>query len=1087
MAGPGPDRWREIAPHLDRALELEGEERAAWLEGLRAQDPALAAEIEGMLAEHRALSHEGFLDTSPALAGKLRAMVAAVLSTGAVVGGRYRVVRFIAGGGMGEVYEVEDLTLGSRVALKTIRTDRAHDSTTRERFRREIQLARTITHRNVCRIFDVGYHDGGGGDRSTMFLTMELLAGETLAEHLARAGAMPLAEAAPVALQLLEALGAAHAVGIVHRDFKTGNVMLVPGSDGVRAVVTDFGLAKPAAAERLQAARLSATQQVVGTPGYMAPEQRQGGPVSPATDLYAFGVVLCEMLTGQRPLAASTTGAAEDGPPPSPPALPPGLPARARRVIRRCLQPAPADRYQSVKEVVRALAVRPGRRAALAAGAAAAVVGAAVAAGGTAVWRARRGRAPAGARRRRPALALIGLANLPGRSEDEWLALALAELLRAGLARDGVLRVIPDDEVAGLRRDLRLPGGQPVERAALPRLRGRTGADFVLSGSCLVVAGAGRREVALLLRMQDAATGEVTEVASERGSDGDLARPAARAAAAIRQRLGAAAPADEKALVAGALPGDAAAARVYVEGLERWRALDLTGATARMERVLALEAGFPPANDALARIWDGRGHAANARDHARLAFGGVAGVDRDPRLLLEAHMLETSGEPARAAAIYADLRRRYPDEPTHGLALGRAQLRAGRPSQALATASALRRELGSPRADDARIDLLEAEAHGQAGDDKAREAAAARAAAVARAAGARELTAAALIARAWAQRRLGRPAEALAGFSEARGLAEAAGDGARAGAALHGTAAARLDRGELPAALEGADAAITRLIAAGAEGELARAMALRARTLMELGRLGEAVDGFQESERRHHHLDARDEAIAVAALGRAEALIELGRLDDADAAIVVATSLFTTTGSAPGMRRCDLLSAIIARHRGELARARQLLAGAPVAVEPLLEEQLGETLFAEEQQSEARAAHRRALATRQRAGIARLVARSELALARLALHDGDLAEAARLSRAARTVFETASQRDHAAEAGLVLAAALAGQEARDTLAIALQAAEHTERFALRLGAQAAAHPGRRASLAAQAERAGFVTLARALREASARR
>ncbi|MFP5287936.1 MAG: protein kinase domain-containing protein, partial [Thermoanaerobaculia bacterium] len=154
------------------------------------------------------------------------------------IAGRYRVIRFLARGGMGEVYEVEDQELRERVALKTVRGDVSRDQLAIERFRREIQLARKVTHPNVCRIFDVSFHGG------LIFLTMELLEGETLAQRLRRAGPMSTEEALPVARQIAWALHAAHQAGIIHRDLKPGNVVLTESKGTTRAVVTDFGLAR---------------------------------------------------------------------------------------------------------------------------------------------------------------------------------------------------------------------------------------------------------------------------------------------------------------------------------------------------------------------------------------------------------------------------------------------------------------------------------------------------------------------------------------------------------------------------------------------------------------------------------------------------------------------------------------------------------------------------------------------------------------------------------------------------------------------------------------------------------------------------
>ncbi len=179
------------------------------------------------------------LDSGPSSGGR-RALV---FATGALVSGRYRILRFIAAGGMGEVYEADDLELDVRVALKTLREEVTRSDGALDRFRREVALARKVTHPNVCRIFDVGRHRDGDAPAVT-FLTMELLPGETLAAHLRREGPMALDRALPLLRDMARALSAAHRAGVVHRDFKSGNVMLVPTHDGFRAVVTDFGLAR---------------------------------------------------------------------------------------------------------------------------------------------------------------------------------------------------------------------------------------------------------------------------------------------------------------------------------------------------------------------------------------------------------------------------------------------------------------------------------------------------------------------------------------------------------------------------------------------------------------------------------------------------------------------------------------------------------------------------------------------------------------------------------------------------------------------------------------------------------------------------
>jgi serine/threonine protein kinase len=225
------------------------------------------------------------------------------------VAGRYRIIRFIAQGGMGEVYEAKDLELMEKVALKTVRPQIAQHPGILERFKREIQLARKVTHPNVCRIFDLGHHRAvveGQEEMQLTFLTMELLQGETLRERIKRVTRIPPAQALPIIRQMAAALATAHEASIIHRDFKSSNVVLTPSKTGERVVVTDFGLARGAAQSENLEASLTSSADVMGTPAYMAPEQLEGGEIGPAADVYALGVVIYEMVTGRWPYTGET-------------------------------------------------------------------------------------------------------------------------------------------------------------------------------------------------------------------------------------------------------------------------------------------------------------------------------------------------------------------------------------------------------------------------------------------------------------------------------------------------------------------------------------------------------------------------------------------------------------------------------------------------------------------------------------------------------------------------------------------------------------------------------------------------------------
>ncbi len=276
------------------------------------------------------------------------AVVARMLARGQTLAGRYLILRPIGAGGMGEVYEAEDLELNARVAVKTMRVE---DPNALANFKREIQLARTITHPNVCRIFDLHRHHDAESGGVVTFLTMELVDGESLTVYLRRRGALTPAETLPIAQQIGAALAAAHEKGVIHRDLKSGNVMLA--GDSQRAVVTDFGLAHTLT----QSTECSVT--IAGTPVYMAPEQFEGKLLTPAVDIYAFGVLLYEMVVGERPFTAdSPIALALDKIRKEPPRAGdtvPALPSIWSVVFRRCMDPDPHRRFADVRDALKDL------------------------------------------------------------------------------------------------------------------------------------------------------------------------------------------------------------------------------------------------------------------------------------------------------------------------------------------------------------------------------------------------------------------------------------------------------------------------------------------------------------------------------------------------------------------------------------------------------------------------------------------------------------------------------------------------------------------------------------------------------------
>jgi eukaryotic-like serine/threonine-protein kinase len=299
-------------------------------------------------------------EAAGAVSGDDRPPASNTLIDGDLVG-RYRVRRILGRGGMGEVYEAFDEVLHEAVALKTVRLAMLDDAAALARFKSEVLLARRVSHPNVCRVLEFGLHGtlGHRGTRETIpYFTMELLDGNTLTAELRRAGPLPWAEAVALAAQLAAGLRAIHGAGIVHRDFKSDNVLIVAANGGRRAMVTDFGLARLDPARSAGSRRSSGV--IVGTVDYMAPEQLRGESATVASDVFALGVVMFEMLTGRLPFAAGTrVGRAlsrlgADAPPAR--RLVPGIPRAYARVLRRCLARDPARRYGNMDHLLAALA-----------------------------------------------------------------------------------------------------------------------------------------------------------------------------------------------------------------------------------------------------------------------------------------------------------------------------------------------------------------------------------------------------------------------------------------------------------------------------------------------------------------------------------------------------------------------------------------------------------------------------------------------------------------------------------------------------------------------------------------------------------
>jgi serine/threonine-protein kinase len=363
-------------------------------------------------------------------------------SDGELVGGRYRIVRWLGGGGMGRVYEALDTELEERVALKVLKSGLSDDAL--ERFRREVKLTRRIQHRNVARMFDIGEHKG------EKFLTMELVEGEPLTRRMSERP-MPWPQLESIAKQLCAGLAAAHASGVVHRDLKPDNVLIEQGTE--RAVLTDFGIAR--SGDDPSVTQLGA---IVGTPRYMAPEQLAGREVDIRADLFSLGVMLFELATATRPwpgdnvISIAVSQATQ--PPRTIDTQSSAVPAFFAATVAACLQLEPGDRPASADDILDALETK---RPAIAARASATKMPTPSVPG-------ERSRRPSAAPPRAPAtptiveptaLAVLPIACAPA---DEYLADGLLEDLTDTLSTTPGLRVRP----AGIVRQTVAPDAREI-------------------------------------------------------------------------------------------------------------------------------------------------------------------------------------------------------------------------------------------------------------------------------------------------------------------------------------------------------------------------------------------------------------------------------------------------------------------------------------------------------------------------------------------------------------------------------------------------------------------------------------------------
>ena len=906
------DNWEAVKALFEAALEKDAANRSSFLKE-RCPDASVCAEVERLLAEHDEAASSFLPAELPTVSlGDFFPEPAArsqQLSESQVLAERFRIVRYIAGGGMGEVYEAEDQELRERVAVKTIRPDILVQPNAMARFKREVYLARKVTHPNVCRIFDLFRHksDDGSVREEIVFISMELLRGKTLAARLKDGARMSMSEALPLIGQMASALAAAHDVGIVHRDFKPGNVVLVAGSgaSGERAVVTDFGLALQSLASG-EGVSVSTGQGILGTPAYMAPEQLEGRAATNASDIYALGLVIYEMVTGGRafagdnPLSSAFKRLSE---PPRPPRdFAPDLSPACESVILRCLARDPADRFASAREVTTALAenspqpitastiaprsmatqlhhpvVATTKRSAIAKTSAALIL-VALAAAGIYEWRALHPVV-------QPLVVVAGFKNDSGDSAGisayDWLATDLSETLTADLGASNGVQAVPADELARVRTEFSIAPAQNLESGNLSKVRQAVGANYVLLGSYRIHAGSPEKSLKLDLRLQDS-NGKTLSTFQKSGNETDYSKLVTDVAADVLGKLGKAPlPEGEASQLQNLYPSNPNSRKLYFEALDKLRSLDAPSALDLLKQAAQQQPDNVAIHSALADTWSLLKHDPEAAQEAKKAadLAGKTPLPFEDIVLARARAEEMTHDWDAAIKDYSLLFPHY-QQLNYGLELAKVQAEGSKPKAALDTLNQLA-GLRPPMNTDPRIEIARARVYATMNDFAGELRAGQLALSEAQARNAKLMQANAEMELYWAHRNLGHVDEALAASNQAESIFSVFGDRVNAAVALNDVATWLADRGRYAEAKEQYERVIEINRKAGAQKDLAGANVNMAALLVRMGRPQDAqdyIDSALQVSRSVH--DEEDEAEAH--ILRGEVLSTAGRGAEAE-------------------------------------------------------------------------------------------------------------------------------------------------------------------------------------------------------------
>ncbi len=609
------------------------------------------------------------------------------LGVGQWFGTRYHVIKLLGSGGMGEVYQAWDEELGVAVALKVIRPESIADpdmaAALHRRFKRELLLARQVTHRNVVRIHDLGELDG------IKYITMPYIAGADLATVLRREGRIPVPRALRIARQVAAGLAAAHEAGVVHRDLKPPNIMIDPDDN---AVIMDFGIARS-----VDAGSSTVAGVVVGTLAYMAPEQARGEEADQRADIYAFGLILYDMLVGRRQTAGSSSALADlvarmqQAPPPIR-TLDPGIPEPLEQIVSRCLETDRANRYQTMGELIADLdaldpdghRIRPltpaevkqarrtqafqrkaagspaGRWKLAAAGAALLLVA------GAALFLLRgrsagRAAAPTVGAGQAVSLAILPFRNASGDSSLDWLGPSLSEMLRTDVGRSAKLQTVASDRLNQILRDLRISADSTFDPATLRKLADFSNADTILWGQYLKFG----EEIRIDATLVDVRRQRSVPLKAQAPSQSGLLAAVDQLAQSIRESLSFSGSVLEELKATAFKPSTQSleALRAYNEGLQLARQDKNSEALKKFQASIRADPEFALAYAKLGQSYASLGYDAEAEQNSRRAVELAERLPAQEKYVIAAGHAKIANDTGKAIEAYENLAKVSPEDP----------------------------------------------------------------------------------------------------------------------------------------------------------------------------------------------------------------------------------------------------------------------------------------------------------------------------------------------------------------------------------------------------------------------------------------